>query len=86
MAIKKLWITAGCTVCHLCESTAPDVFTVDDTTSRVKEGAAQFFSTIENDIKDAAAGCPVEIIGYETDDGKEFQPDKSLEVISELKI
>ncbi len=65
MAIKKLWIEDGCTVCHLCESTAPDVFTVDDTTSHVKEGAEQFFASLENDIKDAAAGCPVEIIKYE---------------------
>ena len=65
MAIKKLWIEDGCTVCHLCESTAPDVFTVDDTTSHVKEGAEQFFGSLENDIKDAAAGCPVEIIKYE---------------------
>jgi ferredoxin len=65
MAIKKLWIEDGCTVCHLCESTAPDVFTVDDTTSHVKEGAEQFFESLENDIKDAAAGCPVEIIKYE---------------------
>jgi ferredoxin len=67
MAIKKLWIEDGCTVCHLCESTAPDVFTVDDVTSHVKEGAEQFFASLENDIKDAAAGCPVEIIKYESE-------------------
>ncbi|MFI5164778.1 MAG: ferredoxin [Bacteroidia bacterium] len=65
MGIKKLWIEDGCTVCHLCESTAPDVFTVDDTTSHVKEGAEQFFQSLESDIKDAAAGCPVEIIKFE---------------------
>ncbi len=63
--ITKLWIEDGCTVCHLCESTAPDVFTVPDTGAQVKEGAEQFFASLENDIRDAANGCPVEIIKFE---------------------
>lgn len=65
MAITKLWIEDGCTVCHLCESTAPDVFQVLDAGSVVREGAEQFFDSLQNDIKDAAAGCPVEIIKFE---------------------
>ena len=30
MAITKLWIEEGCTVCNLCEDTAPEVFEVTD--------------------------------------------------------
>ncbi len=74
MAIKKLWIEDGCTVCHLCESTAPDVFEVPDTGAQVKVDAGQHFAKLENDIADAAAGCPVEIIHFEDETGKITPP------------
>jgi ferredoxin len=64
MAIKKVWIIDGCTVCGLCESICPEVFRVDDT-AEVIEGAD--FSSFENEIKEAANDCPVEVIKYEED-------------------
>lgn len=70
MAVTKLWIEDGCTYCHLCESTAPDVFKLEnEITSEVKEGAEQFFGSLESDIKDAADGCPVNIIKWEDSNG-----------------
>ena len=63
MAISKVWIEEGCTVCHLCESTCPDVFEVPDEGCKVKAGAD--FNKFENEIKDAASSCPVEIIKFQ---------------------
>lgn len=62
MAIKKIWIEEGCTVCGLCEELCPEVFEVDDE-AVVKDGAD--FESNEEGIKDAADSCPVEIIKYE---------------------
>ena len=64
MAIKKVWIEEGCTVCGLCEEMAPDVFEVEDDCI-VKEGAD--FAANEDEIKEAAESCPVEIIMFEED-------------------
>jgi len=63
MAIRKVWIEEGCTVCGLCEDICPDVFELDDDTAIVKEDAD--FSANEEDIKEAAENCPVEVIQYE---------------------
>jgi len=63
MGIKKVWVEDGCTVCHLCESTAPEVFLTGDTTTEVKAGAD--FTAHDAEIRDAASGCPVEIIKFE---------------------
>lgn len=65
MAIKKVWVEDGCTTCHLCESTAPDIFETGDTTTIVKPGAEALFASQEAAIKDAAAGCPVEVIKFQ---------------------
>ncbi len=62
MAIKKVWIEEGCTVCGLCEELCPEVFEVDDE-AVVKDGAD--FESNEDGIKDAAENCPVEIIKFE---------------------
>lgn len=62
MAIKKVWIDEGCTVCGLCEEMAPDVFEVEDDCV-VKDGAD--FAANEDDIKEAAESCPVEVIMFE---------------------
>lgn len=64
MAIKKVWIEEGCTVCGLCEEIAPDVFEVDDD-AVVIEGAD--LEANEDEIKEAAESCPVEIIQFEED-------------------
>ncbi len=62
MAITKVWVEEGCTSCGLCEGTAPEVFEIDDV-SEVIEGAD--VSQYEDEIKDAAEDCPVEVIKFE---------------------
>ncbi len=62
MAIKKVWIDEGCTSCGLCEATCPDVFRVEDMATIIP-GAN--FDENEALIKEAADGCPVEVIKYE---------------------
>ncbi|MBN2745161.1 MAG: ferredoxin [Bacteroidales bacterium] len=62
MAITKVWVEDGCTSCGLCEGTAPDIFEIDDV-SEVIDGAD--FSAHEDEIRQAAEECPVEVIKYE---------------------
>lgn len=62
MAIKKVWIEEGCTVCGMCEELCPEVFEMEDE-AVVKDGAD--FESNEAGIKDAAESCPVEIIKFE---------------------
>ena len=63
MAISKVWIEDGCTLCGLCEDTCPEVFELGDESSVVKEGVD--FEEYEDLIKQAAEECPVEVIQYE---------------------
>jgi len=63
MAIKKVLIEEGCIVCGVCEATAPDVFEMNDETAIVKEGVN--FDEHEDEIKESAENCPVEIIKIE---------------------
>ncbi len=60
--MKKVTIEPGCITCGLCEFIAPEVFTVTDL-SRVKPDAP--LSTCKDVIKEAAQGCPVQVISYE---------------------
>jgi ferredoxin len=62
MAIKKVWIEEGCTACGLCEEICPEVFKMEDEAT-VIEGVN--YSNYEEQIKEAAESCPVEIIKYE---------------------
>ncbi|MBN2212920.1 MAG: ferredoxin [Bacteroidales bacterium] len=62
MAITKVWIEEGCTACGLCEEICPEVFKLDDEAS-VIEGVD--YSNYEEQIKEAAESCPVEVIKYE---------------------
>ena len=62
MAIKKVWIEEGCTACGLCEDICPEVFKVEDV-ANVIEGVN--FDDYEEQIKEAAESCPVEVIKYE---------------------
>jgi ferredoxin len=62
MAIKKVWVDEGCITCGLCEEIAGEVFEVNET-SEVKKGAD--FAANESEIKEAAEGCPVEVIKFE---------------------
>jgi len=62
MAIKKVTIEDGCISCALCEQTCPEVFEMPDT-AKVKEGVD--FNKYEAKIKEAAEGCPVNVIKVE---------------------
>ena len=62
MSIKKVWVEEGCTACGLCESTAPEVFEIEDY-SEVKKDAV--FEGNEDEIIESAESCPVEVIKYE---------------------
>jgi len=62
MAISKVWVEDDCIACGVCEDLCPNVFFVEDK-SNVKEDAT--FADFEDQIKEAAASCPVEVIKYE---------------------
>jgi ferredoxin len=61
MAIKKVWIDEGCTACGLCAELCPEVFLMKDEAT-VIEGIP--FENHEQNIKEAADSCPVEVIKY----------------------
>lgn len=63
MAITKVWIEDGCTVCGLCADECPAVFKMEDTTAAVREDAV--LDVNEECIKAAAEKCPVDVIKYE---------------------
>ncbi|HKK67530.1 MAG TPA: ferredoxin [Bacteroidales bacterium] len=64
MALKNLRIEEGCTACGLCEDIAPDVFKVEDE-AIILEGAD--IAANEEDIREAADACPVEVIVFDED-------------------
>jgi len=61
MNITKVWIEDGCIACGLCEVTCPEVFRVDDIAYVNEDVNYPEFSEL---IKEAAEGCPVEVIKY----------------------
>jgi len=61
MKITKVWVEEGCTSCGLCEGVAPDVFEIDEV-SEVIAGIDP--SLYEDEIKEAAESCPVEVIKF----------------------
>lgn len=63
MAITKVWIEEGCTACNLCVETCPEVFDLPDDTAVVRDDAD--FSKYEDEIRESAESCPVEVIQYE---------------------
>lgn len=66
MTIKKIWIDEGCISCNLCEDLCPDVFAVPaGGTSTVKDGWKQRVPSHEDQIREAAESCPVEVIKVE---------------------
>ena len=68
--IKKVWIEEGCISCKLCQDIAPDVFLVeDDEDCVVRPDAARHFGPQAEDIEQAAADCPVEVIQLDHGDG-----------------
>ncbi len=65
--VTKVWIEPGCIVCDACETAAPDVFEVLDDTCIIRPAAltAEFTRPRTENIKDAAAECPVDVIKFE---------------------
>jgi ferredoxin len=63
MAINKAWIEEGCIACDLCVEICPEVFELPDDTAIVKDNVN--LSDYEEQIKDAASECPVDVIRYE---------------------
>ena len=63
MAIARVWIEEGCISCGSSESNCPEVFKIKDEGATVIEGVD--YSLLEEKIKEAAEGCPVEVIKYE---------------------
>lgn len=60
--MNKVWIIDGCISCGLCSDMCPEVFRMEDV-AVVIPGAD--LNSHENDIKEAAESCPVEVIKYE---------------------
>ena len=63
MAITRVWIEDGCISCGQSEANCPEVFKIKDKGSTVIEGVD--YSPLEENIKEAAEGCPVLVIKYE---------------------
>lgn len=65
--VTKVWIEPGCIVCDACETTAPDVFEVLDDTCIIRPAALtpDFTRPRTENIKDAAAECPVDVIKFD---------------------
>ena len=63
MAITRVWIEDGCISCGTSETNCPEVFKIKDKGATVLEGVD--YSSLEEKIKKAAKGCPVEVIKYE---------------------
>ena len=62
MAITKVTIEDECTACGLCEDVCPEVFSVDDVSV---VNANVDLNEYEEQIKQAAEECPVEVIVVE---------------------
>ena len=68
MSITKVWIEDGCIYFGMSSATCPEVFEISDDhdSNIVKENVD--FSQYEEKIKEAADGCPVNVIKYEEQD------------------
>ena len=67
-SVLRVWIEPGCIVCNACEGTCPDVFHVEPDGSTVRPDAmnSELLKSRADAIREAAAGCPVEVIKFET--------------------
>ena len=65
MSITRVWVEDGCIACGMSEINCPEIFKIDEelNVAKVKKGVD--FSVFESKIKQAAMGCPVEVIKYE---------------------
>lgn len=81
MPVAKVWIEEGCIVCNACETACPEVFIVTDDSCHIrgetredgsedenleaKSPLTDEFAELEDQIEEAAEGCPVEVIQFE---------------------
>ncbi len=61
MAIKEVWIEDGCMTTGFCQKTCPEVFVVEQEAYVIDNAKIEDF---EEEIKEAAANCPAEVIKY----------------------
>jgi ferredoxin len=61
--MKKVWIEEDCTLCGVCTGACPDVFEMGDESAQVIQGADLVAN--RDCIREAAEGCPVEVIKFE---------------------
>jgi ferredoxin len=62
MAITRVWVDEGYITCGMSEDSYPEVFIVMKVATVI--GGVNY-SEFEKKIKEAAKGCPVEVIKYE---------------------
>ncbi len=65
MAITRVWIEEGCIGCGMSEFTCPEVFKIDEAAGVSNVIKNVEFGFYENQIKEAAESCPVDVIRYE---------------------
>ena len=65
MAISRVWIEDGCTMCGLCSDTCPEVFELDEDADTAKVIAGGDLNDNEERIKEAAEDCPEDVIKIE---------------------
>jgi ferredoxin len=65
MAISRVWIEDGCTMCGLCSDTCPEVFELDEDADTAKVVAGADLEENGEAIKEAAEDCPEDVIKYE---------------------
>jgi ferredoxin len=64
MGLTKVWVEDGCILCGLCPELAPDVFVMEDDHCWAREAD---FDANEEEIRQAAIDCPVDVIRFEED-------------------
>ncbi len=63
--IRKVWIEAGCISCSLCQDLCPEVFDVQDGEDCVvRPDGPRHFESKDEEIREAAQDCPVEVIQF----------------------
>ncbi len=65
MAISKVWIEEGCICCGCSSEDCPEVFKLDNEIDTAIVLKNVDYSKYEEQIKDAADNCPVDVIKYE---------------------
>ena len=70
MPIRRVWIDEGCIACDLCEDLCPEVFEVPaGRTSLVRKKYERHLgrADIQENVREAADNCPVEVIKIDED-------------------